>query len=338
MTPPSHVCLLSAVTRSGREESWHHGAAVVVRGGRLQRAFGDPTLRSFTRSAIKPLQALPVLELGIADRFGFDDRELAVLCASHDGGDAHVAAVRSMMAKGGIREADLRCGPHAPFDRGAAQALARSGRGPERIHNNCSGKHAGFLLLARELGVPLASYLDPESASQRLVRESVAAMSGLLAGDLDVGVDGCGAPTLGMPLAALAAAFWRLANPIGLPPARAAACQRLLAAIAREPVLLAGEGRLGTALVRTAPGRIWPKNGAEGVYAVGVSGDGGQGFGLAVKVADGAERGYLPVVVDALHRLGLWPQVPAELADFHRVPVRNTQKVLVGHVASVLPW
>jgi L-asparaginase II len=327
--------LLCTATRSGSVESWHRGSVVVVEDGRVVRAFGDPEQRVWCRSATKPFQALPLLERGVARRLGLDAAEVALLTASHNGAAMHVEGVQGILKKGGFVEDDLQCGPHAPFDVEAARALARSGGRPGRVHNNCSGKHAGFLCLAADMGVGKERYLEPEAASQRLVRATVGEVAGVEPERIEVGLDGCGAPTFRLPLLALAHAFARLTNPEGLGAVREAACGELLAAIHRSPELLAGEGRLCTALVRSAPGAIFPKNGAEGVYAVGLA---GRGIGLAVKVSDGNERGYLPVVVQALQWLGLWQEVPAALIDFAAVPLRNTQKKVVGHVQSVLRW
>jgi L-asparaginase II len=326
---------LTVVTRGGAVESRHVGHVAVVRGGELVRSFGDPDAAVYARSAIKPLQALPLFDRGIVERLHLSDAELAVVSASHQGTPLHVEAVAGLLRRAGLSAAALACGPQAPFDAAAAAALLRAGRSPEPIHHNCSGKHAGFLLLAQDCGTPLPDYLAPDSTVQRLVRAAVADLTGVPDSSLGVAVDGCGAPTLRLPLAGLARAFWRLANPRSLPPARRAACERLLAAVGSAPEHLAGRGRLCTALVESAPGRVYPKNGAEGVYAVGLA---GLDFGVAIKVEDGAARGCTPVVVDVLRRLGLWPSVPEGLADFARLPIRNSRRELVGHVESVLAW
>lgn len=333
MTGPisSSAALLTQVTRSDRVESWHRGVVVVVEDDEVTFALGDPHQMVYARSAVKPMQALPLLER----RQDLSTAELALLSASHNGTPGHVAVVAGLLAKGGFGEQDLGCGPHPPFDKEAALAIARSGGKPNRLHNNCSGKHAGFLLLARELGADPGTYLDPESQTQQVVRESVAALAGMAAEELAVGLDGCGAPSFWMPLASIARAFQRLTNPKGLGPVRERACRALFAAVTKEPVLLAGEGRLCTALVRALPGQVYPKNGAEGIYALGVA---GRNLGLAVKVADGNERGYVALVVDALRALGLLDPVPQSLVDFHRVPVRNTQGRRVGEATCVVDW
>lgn len=326
---------LATVSRGGEVESTHFGHAVVVRGGQVVAEFGDAHAPVWTRSAIKPFQALPLFDRGLVERFALSDEELALISASHQGTPLHVATVDGLLRKGSLQRGDLGCGPHAPFDKDAALALAREGARPERIHNNCSGKHTGFLLLAHDCGTPLASYLDPESTAQRAVREAVADMTGVPVGELGVAVDGCGAPTLRLPLSALARGFWRLANPEhgGLSPVRRRACARLLEAVNRAPVHLAGHGRLCTALIESAPGRLYPKNGAEGVYAVGVA---GLDLGIAIKVDDGAERGYTPVVIELLRRMGLWREVPKSLEEFARMPIRNTRKDVVGYVEAVV--
>lgn len=335
--------VLAVATRSGAVESWHRGAVAVWHAGELALALGCVQRPVFARSAVKPLQALPFLERGLAERLRLPDEELAVMCASHDGAPLHTAAVRSFLARGGLREDQLGCGPHAPFDPDSRLALLREGRKPDKVHNNCSGKHTGFLHLACDCGDDLAHYLDPDCQSQREVNAAVAAMAGV-AGPLPTGLDGCGAPTFVLPLPALAQAFCRLANPEGLPAVRAAACRRILDAAGRAPALLAGERRFCTALLRQWPGRVFAKNGAEGVYAVALAPDPARvrwpgALGLAIKIDDGSERGYQPVVVDLLQRLGALPPVlPPALAAFHRQPIVNTQQRVVGEVASVAPW
>lgn len=336
--------VLATVTRSGHVESWHRGAVAVWHVGEPALAVGDVAAPVFVRSAVKPLQALPFLERGLAERLQLPDEELAVMCASHDGTPQHTAAVRSFLQRGEFDEAQLGCGPHAPFDPQSRRDLLARGEKPQKVHNNCSGKHTGFLHLACDCGDDPATYLDPQSRAQREVREAIAAMAECREA-LEPGLDGCGAPTYRLPLAGLARAFCRLANPAGLPAVRAAACRRILDAVGRAPVWLAGERRLCTALVRTWPGASFAKNGAEGVYAVALAPDRARtrwpgGLGIAVKIDDGAERGYQPVIVDLLRWLGAFPggEVPAALQPFHRQPITNTQRRTVGEVACAFPW
>jgi L-asparaginase II len=335
--------VLTVVTRSGAVESWHRGAVAVCHDGDLVLGWGDVGRPVFARSAVKPLQALPFLERGLASRLQLPPEELAVMCASHDGAPIHLAAVRSLLARGGLTETDLGCGPHVPFDSDSKLALLRAGAAPSKVHNNCSGKHTGFLHLAAACGDPLADYLAPDNRSQGEVNAAVAAMAGRSA-PVPTGLDGCGAPTFVLPLEALARAFCRLANPTGLAPVRAAACRTILDAVGQAPALLAGEKRFCTALLRQWPGRVFAKNGAEGVYVVALAPDPARrrwpgALGIAVKIDDGSDRGYQPVVVDLLRQLGALPApLPDALARFHRQPLRNTQQKLVGEVHCVAAW
>ena len=336
--------VLAVVMRSGRVESWHRGAVVVCHGDEIVLVEGEANALVFARSATKPFQALPFLERGLASRLGVSVAEIAVMCASHDGAPVHVDAVRSLLRRGALREDQLGCGPQTPFDTDTRLELIRRGEKPGKVHHNCSGKHAGFLHLARECGDDLANYLDPSCASQHEVQAAMAAMAGLAAPS-EVGLDGCGAPTFVLPLVALARAFAALGNPANLPAARAAACRTIVDAAGREPVLVAGERRLCTTLLRTWPGRVFAKNGAEGVYALAIGPDvrrdrWPKGLGIAVKIDDGAERGYQPVVVDLLRALGLFDggAVPAPLERFHRLPLHNSQQRLVGDVHCAVEW
>lgn len=337
--PAPQSVLLSEVTRSGEVESTHHGAVVVVdsSGARLLE-LGDAATPVWTRSVVKPFQAVASLERGLVDSAGLEDSELAVVSASHDGTELHVETVRGLLEKLRFTEADLLCGPHAPFDKRASIAVARSGGKPQRIHNNCSGKHSAMLWLARELGVDPADYLDPDSASQRQIKSVLGDFVGLDPATIPVGLDGCGAPTFRLPLEALARGFARLMNPVGLSDVRAAACTRLRSAIAAAPVLYEGEGGICTALARSWPGQIVGKNGAEGVYAIGVLRPDGSAVGAAVAVHDGAPRGYHPVIAELAMRLTGTESVPEPLRSFVRVPVWNTQKIQVGEVRSAIEW
>ncbi|MCA8965577.1 MAG: asparaginase [Planctomycetes bacterium] len=341
---PNSSPILAEATRSGRTESWHRGALAVVHDGELLVARGDVGRPIYARSATKPLQALPFLERGLHRQLAMPAAEIAVMCASHVGAPVHLAAVRSFLARAGLDEDRLGCGPHAPFDKASRLALLAAGERPRKVHNNCSGKHTGFLCLAQACGDDLDAYLDPECRAQQEVRAVVAAMAGLPVPP-EVGLDGCGAPTFWLPLAALARAFAQLANPAGLPPVRAAACRTVLDAVAEQPVLLQGEGLLCTSLVQQLPGRCFPKNGAEGVFAVALAPDPARrrcpgAVGIAVKIDDGSQRGYEPVVVDTLRWLGAFggEQVPAALRSFWRVPIENTQRRPVGEVRCTMEW
>jgi len=293
-----------------------------------QGAFREPI---FVRSAIKCAQALPLLETGAAARFGFDSADLALAVSSHDAEPCHVERAASMLTRLGLDENALQCGPQAPGNSEARFELRRAGQRGTRIHNNCSGKHAGFLALARHLDEDPARYLAEDSLTQRHVRAAVRDLAGIEDFELTTAIDGCSAPTFRMPLTGLATAFARVTNPAGLEASRRAACEQIVAAVRAHPVLLGGSSkRLCTDLVRVTRGRLFPKIGAEGVYAVGLP---GEDAALAVKMDDGGQRGLHAVVVAVLERLGHLSRDEAHALAAWRSPIlRNWAGTAVGEL------
>ena len=275
--------------------------------GKLLDAVGDPHGYVYARSSVKPLQALPLVLTGAADDLGLTDEELAVACASHSAEGPHLAAVRSILDKAGLSERDLQSGAHPPLYGPAAAELARRGREPGAIHCNCSGKHAGMLAVCVHEGWPTACYRSLHHPLQRRVLEIVARVCALDGDDLLVGVDGCGVPAFAMPLANLATGFARLASGEYLPEAAG----RLRRAMRDHPHLVAGTGRFDTAVMRGT--RLLAKSGAEGVFAAGSP----DGWGLALKISDGAGRAVRPAALAALARRGASapdePEPPAVL-------------------------
>ena len=223
-------------TRGKWIESAHRGAgAVVDADGRVVLAFGDAERPVYPRSAVKALQALPLVASGSADRLGLSDKEIALSCASHSGSEDHVAAARAMLAKAGFDERVLECGVHWPLGEDEARALARSGRTPTALHNNCSGKHAGFVCLACEMGVAPKGYVAPDHPVQREVTAAIEATTGARLSEEVRGVDGCAIPTYAMPLIALARGFARLGTGQGLSLERRNAAARIRASVAAHP-------------------------------------------------------------------------------------------------------
>jgi L-asparaginase II len=292
--------VICEVTRGERVESIHRGAfAVVDADGHVVDTAGSVTVPVFARSSLKAMQALPLVESGAADAAGLTARQLAVVMASHSGEPGHVDCVRSVLSAGGLTEGALGCGPHWPRDMDVAIALARRQGRPGRIHNNCSGKHAGFLLASRHRGLTTGDYLAPDHPLQAEVR---AIIGDLVDGELtsDVcAVDRCSAPTYAAPLRGLALAFARLATGRGLPPGRAAAARRLLAAAMAEPWHTAGTDRVCTKVMRMAPGSVYVKGGAEGVYVAAMP---HAGLGMAMKCDDGAMRAVEPLLAALIAR------------------------------------
>ena len=323
------------VLRGARVESWHQVSyAVADRSGRLRHAAGAIDRRIFPRSAVKPLQALALVESGAARSFGVSAAELALACASHSGEDCHVTTVTSWLARLGLDQSALACGAHAPSHAPSAERLRAAGQTPTPVHNNCSGKHAGMLTLARHRAAPLAGYQRAEHPVQRQIATTLAEMAGLHALPAPA-IDGCGVPTYPMSLAQLAGAFARLGDPHGLDAVRRAACEQIRRAISAHPRLVAGSGRACTAIMTAAPGLI-VKTGAEGVYAAALP---GSGIGLALKVEDGASRAAPVALLALLEALGaLSEKARAALAGIARPAIHNHAGERVGRIVPARGW
>ena len=324
--------VLARVWRGDHVESQHRGAWVVTdTAGRVLTSVGEVDWPFFARSSIKSLQALPLIETGAAERWGYTPSELALTLSSHNGAEQHTRAALAILKRLDLDESALQCGVQTPDDPQARDALVRAGRKPRAIHNNCSGKHVGFLALARHLGEDEDRYLDPQSEVQRLVRRAVVDLTDLDESELTTAIDGCSAPTFRMPLSSLATAFARVSNPDGLEASRRDALRGMLSAVAAHPAMVAGDyKRLCTALLRASEGRLFPKIGAEAVYAVGLR---GEDRALAVKIDDGGLRALHAVVLSLLERLG-WLDAGAlsELEPFRGRPLENRVGREVGHI------
>ena len=317
------------VTRGGRVESEHRGAgAVVDADGGVVFAFGVVGRPVFPRSAVKAIQALPLIESGAADRFGLSDEELALACASHSGEPAHVAGAASILAKAGRDETALACGVHWPSNAEAARALARSGAEPSALHNNCSGKHAGFVCVACALGLPAEGYETAEHGVQRAVKAALEDVCGEPLDDSRRGLDGCSIPTYAISLQGLARGFAKMATGRGLGPARAAAAQRLFAAVAAHPFHVAGTGRFDTLAMTALGGRVFTKTGAEGVFCAALP---ELGLGLAVKADDGAGRAA-EVMIAAL--IARFAETPEAFARLMRPRLTNWRGSPVGEIRA----
>ena len=280
--------VLVDVTRGDALESRHRGAvAVVDASGAVRFALGDIDAAVYPRSAVKALQALPLIESGAAERFGLTDAEIALACASHSGDDVHVAAAASMLERAGCSPAVLECGAHWPVGAAESRRLAASGRSPGPLHNNCSGKHAGFVCVACALGVDPAGYVGANHPVQREVRAALASMTGETLDADACGIDGCSIPTYRVPLRGLARGFARFGSGEGLDPGRAAAARRIRRAVATHPAMVAGEGRFDTIVMECLRDRVFCKVSAEGVYCAALP---GTGLGVAIKIDDGAAR------------------------------------------------
>ncbi|HJV87284.1 MAG TPA: asparaginase [Noviherbaspirillum sp.] len=325
---------LAEVTRGAQLESIHHGAVAVVdvHGNLLYRA-GDPHFLTFTRSTLKPFQALPFMRGGGPARFGFTTREIALMCASHSGEAIHIETVQSMLGKAGCDEHHLRCGCHVPIHYGIENRLPTAEEHFNQLYNNCSGKHAGFLAYCVQHGHPLDSYLDPAHPLQQAIRESVAQAAGISQHDLAAGIDGCSAPNYAMPLSRLALAYARLAQG-DKEPVFGSVFGDLFGAMTSHPELVSGHGRADLAFMQTAPGDWVAKGGAEGVQAIGIR---SAGIGIAIKVADGNARALYPAAVAVLQQIGLLGAVDATpLASWAHPEVRNLRRLPVGKISATV--
>lgn len=329
------------VIRGPIVESVHYGvAAVVDAAGRLVGQVGDPGLVSYYRSASKPIQAIPLVESGGAAHFGLTPAEIAVITGSHGGEDIHVAEVAAILAKIGAGPEALHCGVHPAYDKGTAAAMRARGEEPTVLNNNCSGKHAGMLALARFHGWSLDGYWEADHPVQQTMRQVIADFCGVPADQIAQGVDGCSVITFGVPITAMALSFARLVDPPATwPAARRAACAEVVAAMAAHPEMVAGRHeRLDTDLMRATGGRLIAKAGAEAVYCMARRpGDGTPGLGLALKLLDGDEGGRArnPAVMGLLRAAGLLTPEEAEaLAAYTEPPVRNRRGDVVGRVYS----
>ncbi len=328
--------VLVEVTRGGRVESAHRGAAILVdANGGVLFAAGDVDLAVYSRSAVKALLALPMVETGAAARLGLTDAEIALACSSHCGEEDHVAAATSMLAKAGRDETVLECGVHWPSYDGATRALAAAGRTPSALHNNCSGKHSGFVCLACDRGDDPNGYVKPDHPTMKVITAALAEMTGTVLDERNFAVDGCSIPTYAIPLRALALAFARFGSGLGMAADRAAAASRIRAAVAAQPRMVAGTNRFDTRVIAALGARVFVKGGAEGVHCGTIP---ELGVGFAVKCDDGAGRAADVVTAALIARFlpnnGHVDKVVAELAAPR---LRNWNGIEVGGMRAAGP-
>ena len=322
-----------AVTRGPLVESVHAVAACAADAdGNVALALGDVDARVYLRSTAKPFIAAEIVRSGTAAYFGFDDRELAVIAASHGGEPFHVAAVRGILEKIGLGPEALQCGAHPPSYEPAAAALAAAGVAPSALHSNCSGKHAGLLAMCAHVEADPATYLDATHPVQRRVLAFCGRLCDEPLETLTLGIDGCGIPVFATSLRRAARAFARFATLDGLGDADAAALLTVRDAMSAQPAYVAGTGRFDTALIAQTRGRIVGKAGAEGVHGDALQ---REGLGLALKVIDGNRRAVPPATMALLTDLGaLDGGERAALKDFASVAVANVAGRLVGTVEA----
>ena len=325
------------VTRGSMVESCHRGTAVVMDAkGNAVHAWGEIERIVYPRSAIKPLQALAVVETGAAEAFAVTDAELALASASHCGQPQHMDVVLAWLKRIGFGANDLECGAHEPLDPETAEARVRAGESPGPADNNCSGKHAGMLTTAKHLGEETAGYTRPGHPVQQRLRAILTDIGGADLSQAPEGTDGCGIPVFGMPLSAMARAMARMADTGGLEAGRAEAAGRIVAAMMSNPLLVSGRGRFDTIAMEAANGAFAVKTGAEGVHGAILP---ELGLGVAVKIDDGARRATQVAMAAILDYLGVLDgEAKVALAGFLETPVLNEKGERVGEIRMAPDW
>ena len=332
------------VTRGETIESVHYGAiAVVDPQGKLVKAYGDPHAVTFLRSAAKPFQALPFIEAVGHRHYDLTEEEIAVICASHSGTDAHVAVVARIQQKAGLEEGQLMCGAHMPYHQPTADAMFLRGEQPTANRHNCSGKHTGMLAFAKMNGEPLTNYLEIEHPLQQRILQALADLSAAPRNEIYLGTDGCSAPNFALSLYHAAWAWARLADPSGLPEQRADACRTITAAMTAYPEMVSGPGEFDTVVMEAGKGALLVKAGAEGYQGIGILpgaiAPGSPALGVAIKIADGDgfRRARSSVSLETLRQLGALTDADLSAAKkFGPVkPVLNWRKLEVGEMRPV---
>ena len=338
MTAPP---ILARVRRGDRVESVHRGSvAVVDEDGRLVAGTGFPRDGIYLRSAAKPFQAMPLLEAGGEKAFRLGSDEIALSCASHGGEPRHVRVAGRMLSRGGFSVADLACGADMPMHAPSARALIAAGRRPTALHNNCSGKHAGLLLACRLLGLDPAGYWKPGHPLQRIIINRLGDFCGVPVSGIGIAVDGCSLPVFHLPLSRLAFGYARLlARPRPGEDPDATVRRRICAALWASPGMVAGRGRFTTEFLEAGRGRWIGKEGAEGVYAIGLAARKGEkALGIAFKLEDGSTRARDAVALDILARLERLPASARRALSGHLSPVlRNVRRLPVGRIEADVP-
>jgi len=328
--------ILAKVIRGETVESIHRGHLIVIDGdGETIASIGDPATVTFFRSSSKAFQAIPFITSGAAEAFGFTDDEIALAVASHSGEPMHVEIAARMLEKIGLRESDLKCSAHLPFNEAEAERMMRSGEKPTQLHNNCSGKHAAMLAFAKHIDAGIADYESTDNRIQKRILRCVADLAEISEDQIAIGIDGCSAPNFALPVSAMVRSFANLIRPAKFPEAVQNACSRIVSAMLEYPELIGGTTRLDTMLMQAAPARLISKVGADGVWLCGVLPCDlwPKGLAIALKVEDGDDHRARPVIaVEVLRQLG--GLSASDLPDLSPMPIKNRRGVIVGTVQA----
>ena len=300
--------ILVNVKRNGFIESVHRGHLIVVDGnGSTIASLGNTETVTFIRSAAKPFQLFPFLFSGGAEKFGFDEAEVALACGSHSGEIFHTETAAKMLNKIGLGESDLRCGSHLPFNETASHSLIREEKQPTQLHNNCSGKHAAMLAYCKLKNVEINNYESFEHPLQIEILETIKRFCEI--GDVKLGVDGCAAPNFALPVSAMAKGFVKLVfPPKSFNEIEQKACQTIVSAMSNFPEMVGGTERIDTLIMQELKGKIICKVGAEGIWLAAIlpCEKYPNGLGIALKIEDGEDyRSRVVVSIELLRQLGI---------------------------------
>jgi L-asparaginase II len=330
--------ILAKAIRGETIESIHRGHLIIISGaGEIIAKRGDPETITFWRSSAKPFQTLPFITSGAAAQFGFSEQEIALACGSHSGENFHVKTAKQMLDRAGFAVTDLNCGAHTPFDEKTAEQMIRSNEKPTQLHNNCSGKHAAMLALAKYIDADLKTYEQFENQVQQKVLETVSTFTDIPKSAIKIGVDGCALPNFAIPISAMARAFAKLiCPPENFDERLRDACRQVVAAMINFPEMIGGTRRLDTLLMQAAGGKIISKVGAEGVYLAGVlpSEQWKTGLAIAFKIEDGDDqRARAVVAIEILRRLGILHKGNDEkLRKYSPIILKNRRGKTIGNV------
>ena len=324
--------LAATVYRGESVEALHYASiAVVDSNSKLTHYLGDPEMLSMTRSCIKPFQALPLLTTGAADHFKFSPRQLAIMCGSHNGSDDHRAVVQSILERIGCTQDDLQCGCHWPLGMQEAMEFPTQGEEHDPVRHNCSGKHSGFLALAKFLGEDVSTYIDPESRAQMLVKQAVSDFCEYPIEKMPTSVDGCSAPNFPLPLVNVARAFMKLAKVDSDDLIVCAALTRIRDAMRSYPEMVSGRNRLDLALMRSFESNVVCKIGAESIEGIGLT---EPSVGIAIKVHDGSWRALGAIIIETLKQLDIIDNIEhfPYMKKHEQPEVRNAREIVTGRI------
>lgn len=322
------------VYRGEREEAVHYGSvAVVDKDGKLTHYVGDPEFFAFSRSSPKPFQLMPLIQTGAADKYNFSPKQLSIMCGSHIGTDHHREVVLANLEAAGNKPEDLKCGTQLPIHMVMSGEYPKHNEHMDPLRHNCSGKHSGFLALARFVGEDVAEYINPDSKTQQMVLDTISRIYEYRRDEIVVSIDGCSAPNFGMPLIHTAIAFMKLATARGSDEKESKILARIKGAMTEYPEMFSGEGRFDLALMRTFGGNVICKVGAEAIEGLGFS---DPPIGIAVKIHDGNPRALYPVCLEVLRQLGILNNIDEaeHLKLFYNSEIRNCRKIITGYVKA----